>query len=306
MDVSRDLTLAIKSQALDLGADLVGIASIDRFDHAPEVTKPTHYLPTATSVISIGIQISDGVCDVWGSYDEPGKSAGPYLFYGYGQVNMELGRIVHSLAKNLERMKYKVVIFPPTWTVSTYRFIERNTEGKFLGDFSHRHAAVAAGLGELGWHSLCITPQFGTRVRFCSVITSAPLEPDPLYQGQALCQPAKCKKVCVRICPTRAFSKEHEECQIGDKTLKYSAIDKIRCFYGILGYVKGSGGRTDVKIPDGPGDWKHFSRVWTESQHPADRTMFAQSPGLILGDFCGRCLLSCPAPNYQQSKGGIE
>lgn len=32
--------------------------------------------------------------------------------------------------------------------------------------FSNRHAAVAAGLGEIGWNGFCLTPDNGPRQRF--------------------------------------------------------------------------------------------------------------------------------------------
>lgn len=73
------------------------------------------------------------------------------------------------VASELEKSGHCIVIFPPTWGVSVYRFMERLTEGIALRDFSHRHAAVAVGLGKIGWHGLCTTPQCGTRVRWCSI-----------------------------------------------------------------------------------------------------------------------------------------
>ena len=295
------LTEDIKSRASDMGADLVGVAPVERFQFAPEETNPGHYLPTASSVISIGIHIADGVIDIWGNHDEPGKSAGPYLFYGYGQVNMELGRITHSLAKELEKYGYRVVIFPPTWGVSVYRFLERLTEGVALGDFSHRHAAVAAGLGEIGWHGLCMTPKYGTRVRWCSVITDAPLAPDPLYAGPRLCRPAECGKLCVRGCPTRAFSTQSVSCRIGDRVFEYSKLDKLRCYYGIYGYMKGSGGRSDFRIPEGQGTLDGLRQA-REEQDPWDQALFRHAHGIITGDFCVRCLRECPTPSQDGTK----
>jgi len=296
MTMDKRLTQKIKSLVLGMGAELVGVAPISRFEHAPEETKPTHYMSDATNVISIGNPILNGVCNVWGNYDEPGRSAGPYLFYGYGLINLELGRIAYSVGKTLEKMKYKSLMFPPTWGIAEYRFAERAVDGVFLADFSHRHAAVAAGLGEFGWHGLCITPEFGTKIRFNSIITNAPLTADPLYKGPKLCQPEKCKKKCVQVCPTKAFSTESVRCQIGERVFEYSKVDKIRCLYAIEGLVKGSGGRTDVEIPHGPGNVLHYYTEARPQRHPVDQSFFGQSVGIITGDFCGRCLRSCLAP----------
>ena len=45
---------SIKEMAFALGADLCGIASIDRFDNAPKGYHPLDVLPTCKSVISFG------------------------------------------------------------------------------------------------------------------------------------------------------------------------------------------------------------------------------------------------------------
>ena len=41
--------------------------------------------------------------------------------------------------------------------------------------FSHRHAAFLAGLGNFGVNNMLLTPEYGPRVRFGSVFTSAEL-----------------------------------------------------------------------------------------------------------------------------------
>jgi epoxyqueuosine reductase QueG len=302
MAKSGKLTKEVKTLILDQGGDLVGVGSIDRFDNTPEETNPRHYMPTAQAVISVGIRVADGVCDVWGDYTQPGKSVSPYLFYGYGLINMELGRIVNLVAKRLEAKGHKALIFPPTWLISFYRFFERSfTTGDIRADFSHRHAAVAAGLGELGWHSLCMTPEFGTRVRFNSIITDAPLTPDPLYEGPKLCQPDECKFKCVEVCPSKAIPRKGAQaCVVGEKTLRYAKIDKIRCLYGIEGLVKGSGGRSDVEIPEGPGNIEHFLKA-REEHNLFDKLMLDNCFGVICGDFCGKCMHQCPAHTYERS-----
>jgi epoxyqueuosine reductase QueG len=298
---AETLTREVKAMVLDQGADLVGVGSMDRFDNTPDETHPRHYMPTAQTVVSIGLHLADGICEVWGGYTEPGKTITPYLFYGYGLTNMELGRIANLVAKRLEYRGYKTLIFPPTWTISFYRFFESSfSTGDIRADFSHRHAAVAAGLGELGWHSLFMTPEFGTKNRFNTIITDAPLIPDPLYQGPKLCQPDLCEFKCVEVCPTKAISrKATSPCSVGEKTFRYAKIDKVRCLYGIMGLVKGSGGRSDIQIPEGPGQIEHFlgSR---EEQNPFDKLMLENCFGVICGDFCGRCMHQCPADTFEK------
>ncbi len=280
------------------GADLVGIAPIERFRDAPKGYRPNDYMRDATCVISIGVHLADGVCDAWGEYSEPGKSIAPYLFYGYGLTNLELGRIANLVAKRLEYRGYKSLTFPPTWTVGMYRAIGLlNLE--YLGsDFSHRHAAVAAGLGEFGWNGLAMTPIFGARVRFNSVITNAPLAPSPMYEGPALCQPDRCRKLCVKECPALALSAtESRVARIGERDFKYAHFDMIRCMYGIYGLVKGSGSYAGVEIPPGPGNIEHYWEA-KQQQDGRDKAMLDNCFGIICGDYCGRCLHQCPAHIY--------
>lgn len=50
----------VKDILFGLGADLCGIASIDRFDDAPKGYHPTDILPTCKSVISFGCRFPAG------------------------------------------------------------------------------------------------------------------------------------------------------------------------------------------------------------------------------------------------------
>lgn len=292
------LTKAVVDKLLDWGADLVGIAPVSRFANAPEGHKPTDFLPECKSVISIGLHLFQGMADVWGEYDEDGKTLTPYLFYGYGLTNLESSRIVNRMAKLLEYQGYKTLCFMPTWISTQYKYYdEMLNRAKARAEFSHRHAAAAAGIVDLGWNGLGLSPEFGSMQRFNSILTSAELEPTPLYKGPALCRPKDCGMKCVRLCPTGAFSEtQSQSLTIEDKKITYSTHDNIRCVYAIMAMVKGSGGRSDIKIPDGPGQPMHWYSEYTgENIHMFDRAMLDNCFGIICGDFCGKCLHKCPS-----------
>ncbi len=292
------LTQKVTDTLLEWGADLVGIAPVERFANAPEGHRPTDFLPECKSVISIALHIFKGMADVWGQYDEPGKTITPYLFYGYGLTNLESSRMVNRMAKLLEYEGYKTLCFMPTWQSSFYKYFEETVEtNKVKAEFSHRHAAAAAGLGTLGWNGLGLTPEFGSLQRYNSILTSAELEPTPLYDGPELCRKEECGKKCARTCPAEAFSEtETTSLTIEDKTITYAVHDNIRCLYGINAMVKGSGGRSDIKIPDGPGQamtW--YAEFQGDGIHMFDRGMLENCFGIICGDFCGKCLHQCPS-----------
>ena len=292
------LTQSIIAKLFDWGADLVGIAPVDRFENAPAGHRPSEFMPACKSVISVSMHIHQGVADVWGNYDQPDKTNTPYLFYGYGLTNLEMARMANRVAKGLEYRGYKSLCFLPTWITSMAKYMdETKTTRKLKAEISHRHAAVAAGLGVLGLSGLLLTPEFGPMQRLVTVLTSAELEPTPLYRGPELCRPELCGMKCVRLCPAKAFSEtDRQSCTIGDRMFSYSTHDNIRCSYAIHGMIKGDGARSEIAIPEGPGNISHLAQeLRGKNIHPFDRAMLNNCFGIICGDFCGKCLHQCPA-----------
>ena len=68
------LTQRVLDKLLEWGADLVGVAPVERFENAPEGHKPTDFMPECKSVISIALHLFDGMADVWGEHDAPEKT----------------------------------------------------------------------------------------------------------------------------------------------------------------------------------------------------------------------------------------
>ena len=69
--------------------------------------------------------------------------------------------------------------------------------------FSHRHAAYLAGLGTFGVNNMVLTPEYGPRVRFTSVFTTAELRADDVM-AEDLC--TRCMR-CSRLCPAQALDR---------------------------------------------------------------------------------------------------
>jgi epoxyqueuosine reductase QueG len=78
------------------------------------------------------------------------------------------------------------------------------TKNSGFGPFSQRHAAVLSGLAEFGLNNVAVTPQYGPRIRFNSVITEAPLEPNSLLK-EKVCLGEGCR-ICVGECIPEAIS----------------------------------------------------------------------------------------------------
>ena len=178
---------SVKNFLRKLGADLVGITSVENFDGALDKQKPILYLSTAKSMISIGVRVPDSVLD-----NLPRTRRG--YTATYDTVNAKLNDIAYRLAIFLEDNGYKTVYFPAGRPYN---------EDLILGDISHRHVALKAGLGEIGYSGLLLTPRYGPRVRFNTVVTEAKLKLDLPYRGPKLCTHPDCIK-CVEVCPPKA------------------------------------------------------------------------------------------------------
>lgn len=214
----------ISKLAFDVGAKAIGVAPIDRFNHAPKVYQPQSFLPDAKNVIVVGVHYPDACVEHCGTEDLQEMGA-----YGIVQVDMNvlLDILSFRIAKLLDKDGHRATSFSTShvWRYDTQEGIDR----AFMPDFPHRHAAVAAGLGEFGWNNLVINKDFGPRIRFNTIITSAELPATPMYDGPALCD--MCMR-CVKYCPMDTFRKETQSMdtfQIGDRTFKFPLTNKWRC-----------------------------------------------------------------------------
>jgi epoxyqueuosine reductase QueG len=288
------LSQQIRSAALTAGADMVSFAPVERFDTGPEKTHPNYYMPQARSVVVIGIGYPRAVGDVWGTYEEPGRLPTPYMLFGFAELNWELSRVALWVAKVLETHGYRSLPIPPSYTLSRYRYWEELDEtGRYLGDLSIKHAALAAGLGTFGWSNLFLTPEYGARQRLIAIITEAPLEAAELKDMQALCQPELCGYLCVETCPIGAISMdEAQEFMMDGYAFRYAVLDHSRCRWCLDGFTRGSGSRTHF---DPPRNVTQTDLEWADvNRHIADKGLYAMS----FIDFCGKCMHQCPSPSF--------
>lgn len=269
----------VKKIVLMEDIDYVGVAPIDRFKNAPNSYKPNNILESCRSVISLGIRIGNGVKVAnQQAYNGFRHCIYIYMNFGYVTLNTKLDFAALRISRFLERRGYTSIPIPASRPSDPY---------EDRGVFSHRHAAVAAGLGEFGWNGLLITPDAGPRVRLVSILTEAELEPSPMYSGDKLCKREDCY-VCVSVCPTNAISKdEYVKVEIGGKTFTYARINKTRCRYGVNGLVRRALGRQDIEIPSNPTPEDFLKALDRE-----DRWQRMER----LASMCGRCIINCPAP----------
>ena len=211
-EVSAVLTAEVRELAVHEGAVLFGVASVDRFEGAPRGHHPSEIVKGAAVVVTFGIPQVEQVAD-WDEMFQDSELLGPdirntmlqdYLYreVNYNFINNRLDQISHRLAIFLQAQGFRSTLFPATFGPQYEKF--HDMMPNWMGLFSQRHAAVRAGLGEFGLNNVVVTPEYGPRVRFNSVITQAPLQASPLLQEKA-CLGTDCS-ICVDRCGGQAIS----------------------------------------------------------------------------------------------------
>jgi epoxyqueuosine reductase QueG len=177
----------VKRMFKSLGADLCGIASIERFDGSPKDYHPVDVLPSCKSVISFGCRFPVGTLFC--------QTSSPYTRVR-NTITPKMDRMALDFCVEME--KNGILAIPIPTNESEF---DSNT-GRWRSIVSLKHAAQAAGLGTIGRHSLLITPEFGSMIWLGAVLTEGVLEPDALKEK--VCNDCN---LCVEICPINALEK---------------------------------------------------------------------------------------------------
>ncbi|MEM2294464.1 MAG: hypothetical protein QXT06_03670 [Candidatus Bathyarchaeia archaeon] len=223
------LTLEVKEYARKLGADLVGIADsklLENLDPEQGHISPSEYLRGCKAIVVIGLAHTD-VCTEYPEFPVENLIYQDVYCNEYHTLNAELDRIAYRIARFLQDHGYDAVPMPAS---SPFRRSPKPLPkyNRFLyAGISHRYAAYCAGLGEFGVNSLLLTPEFGPRVRFNSILTDAPLKPDKPYEGK-VCK--RCNR-CVETCPSGAITPLIDP---SDANNVFKNYDQVKCIYGMV------------------------------------------------------------------------
>lgn len=191
--MNEELKRELLHKCENMEIPLVGVANVERWSNPPFLPwmpkefYPQAIFPEARSVIVIGLPISLPVLET-----------SPSIYYRelYNTVNSLLDQYTYRFANSRDGYgSIKVLLENP------------------IAFFSHRHAALLPGLGTFGINNMILTPGYGPRVRFGSILSAADLPPDPLLENQ-LC--VRCMR-CVKMCPSNALNKESYPKGLTDK-----------------------------------------------------------------------------------------
>jgi epoxyqueuosine reductase QueG len=178
------------------------------------------------------------------------------------------------LARRLEREGFLSLAVSADKPVEIYKRDpetgRRLPHTRVAGHLSLRHAAVSAGLGEIGLNNLLLTPEFGPHQRLAAVVTEARLEPDgPRELG--LCK--HCGR-CESACPVGALRDGRH------------SVDP--CFdYWTYGFER--------MRPRRPGQWPAYLRMLLANLRRRDLLIESGQTYITDVDNCIECMRVCPA-----------
>lgn len=201
----------IKELSHSLGADLVGIAPVERFVNAPKGHHPTDVVPTAKSVISLGMVLPKDTLE---------QNIRTYTDIRNDAVK-KMDRVAAGVASELKKLKHKAV--------SIVSLSGKFVDGHFRSRVSLKHTAELAGLGVIARNYLLTNDKYGNLLWFTAVVTSLELEPDPLATYE-VCN--NCN-LCVDLCPSGALTNEDNFSQKACRKVCYVTVKgvlELRCW----------------------------------------------------------------------------
>ena len=206
----------IKEKAKELGATVCGIGKV--YEEPNLQRDPKMILPNAKCIIGFGFAVPKGLYKAM----ERGNQYYTYTTMGVKYIDEEMAEIFllkiggmienegydACLQKAIPNLRIKGDETTNPEVLDTYELIhavpveEGKPEPDVIIDFGK--AAKACGLGEMGLNGKIINKEHGPFMRYCFIITDAPLEVDDVKE-ESICD--KCG-ACIEACPGNAVSED--------------------------------------------------------------------------------------------------
>ncbi len=192
---SVTISTALPDFISKLDVNAVGIASLAEWKGTKLEETALRLLPQARSVIVFAMEVYPEIIDLVSPERIMGVASMTDLLnrnadYLYGRLT----KVAYDVVKASHSIGMKALPLPAAGCPLDTRFLE--------AVFSYKHAGEAAGLGKLGWHSLLITPGFGSRVRLSACLTEAELEPTTV----SMILDCDSCGICLTSCPAGALA----------------------------------------------------------------------------------------------------
>ena len=204
----------IKQKAKELGATICGIGKV--YEEENPQKDPKMILPSAKCIIGFGFAVPKGIYRAL----ENGNQQYTYTTLGVKYIDEEMAEIFllkmggmienygydACLQKAIPNLRIKGDKTTNPEVVDTYELIhaEAVEKGKPVPDviIDFGKAAKSCGLGEMGMSGKIINKEYGPFMRYCFIITDAPVECDNALE-ESICD--KCG-ACMEACPGNAIS----------------------------------------------------------------------------------------------------
>lgn len=255
----------IKKFALDLGVEDVGFGAVADYQ-SPLSPKVDTIFPAAKSMVVLALKELSNA-----------ESQNPRIAMGGRIDSMEFAR---SCAYRVSRFIEKEFEAKAMSTPLSYP-LDMKPEKRFglIAEFSQRHAAVAAGLGNFGRSNLVIHPRLGPQVVFITILTDMELPPDPLITKD-LC--LHCN-ICVENCPGGALDEEGK-------------TDEIKCMKQSQPYGMGRNIRFWLKFIDSRPEEQKKMMLSPEYMN------LYQAAFIGFDYHCYQCYISCPVGKKKEEQ----
>lgn len=288
--------------------DYVGICPAALLESEPEGHRPSDLLPTARSIIVFGRHMTNGaVSSAFRHFEERMTMAqSSYADHCvYLSTNFLLLNDAYGIAQYLERT-YGGCTMPVTFNSMQNIEPEKFSLPYFIDPYKAGmplhipKAAVAAGIGEIGWSHRVVTEKDGPRVNLTALITDIAFEEYDAPYEKHLCDPEKCK-MCATVCPTKAIKEyddsDPDEFFVGNVKCTVCDINPNSCAVASMAMRREFSGRVPAADV-------------VSSYTPTDEEMaegFAHKSiesGMCLDHwpqfYCDKCLIYCPLGSWKE------
>lgn len=179
------------AESKKLGFQLFGVSDIKRMEDVPfsndrGLQKPSEVMPSAKSLIIMGMVVWDEGMNVSVSTAGSGDFSGG---------DTEYYNLYYQIVEN------------KAWNLCRWITKEFGADAIPSTTIHAKVAATLAGLGFIGRSTLVITPEYGPRVRWITVLTDLELEPDKPFTKDLCSEQPLCRNggLCIRACPYSAI-----------------------------------------------------------------------------------------------------
>jgi epoxyqueuosine reductase len=210
MGKGKDATEEVLSYARSMGATLAGVADLKLLKGMPLYGGLS--FKNFKYAISIAIALPSEAIEMIAN-DDPGV----LYAHAYRASNFLLDSIAMKVAAEVSRCGFRSLVIPASLRVD---------RAEQAAHASHKAFAWAAGMGWIGRNAMLTNPQFGSKLRFATVLTDMPLMPGkPLPNGCGVC------RLCVVTCPAKAF--KHVPFEVRPSS-RDEIFDADRCYQYLL------------------------------------------------------------------------